>query len=78
MNRSLVAYRKLLGLKQEDLAKKLSITLTSYSYKETGKKQFNQSEMIEITKIFKERIPDITMDHIFFEEKVSLLVTNMI
>jgi putative transcriptional regulator len=76
MNNTLVAYRKLIHYNQTKMAKELEISLTSYSQKESGKKNFNQSEMIKITNIIKDFIPDITMDAIFFNQKVSILVTK--
>lgn len=76
MNAKLVAYRKLLKMNQKSFAEKIGISLVSYSHKETGKTEFTQTEMITITNIVKEKIPDITMDDIFFNNKVSKLVTD--
>ncbi|MDO6353565.1 helix-turn-helix domain-containing protein [Caloramator sp. CAR-1] len=75
MNKKLIAYRNMLRLTQADMAKLLNITQTSYSFKENGKVPFKQDEMIKITKFFKEKIPEITMDEIFFEEEVNKLKT---
>lgn len=75
MNNALIAYRKLLNLKQSELSKIIGISSTSYSKKETGKIPFTQVEMILITKILKEHIPEITMDDIFFNQTVNKLVT---
>lgn len=69
----IAAYRKLIGVSQADMAKKLGISLTSYNKKENGRREFTQSEMIEITKIFQEKLPDITMDAIFFNNELSIL-----
>lgn len=74
MNNKLVAYRHMLCITQLEMAKILGISLTTYNHKETGKKNFNQVEMFSITKIFKEKIPGITMDEIFFNENISNLL----
>lgn len=76
MNTKLVAYRKMLQMNQKSFAEKIGISLVSYSNKETGKTEFTQNEMITITNIIKEKIPNITMDDIFFDNKVSILVTG--
>ncbi|MBZ4662812.1 MAG: hypothetical protein JG776_494 [Caloramator sp.] len=78
MNNKLIAYRNLLKLTQADMAKLLNISLTSYSFKENGKIPFKQNEMVLITKTFKEKIPNITMDEIFFNEEVSKMKTLVI
>ncbi|EPY2273183.1 helix-turn-helix transcriptional regulator [Clostridium sporogenes] len=76
MNTKLVAYRKMLQMNQKSFAEKIGISLVSYSNKETGKTEFTQNEMITITNIIKEKIPNITMDDIFFDNRVSILVTG--
>ncbi|HBJ2602330.1 TPA: helix-turn-helix domain-containing protein [Clostridium botulinum] len=76
MNTKLVAYRKMLQMNQKSIAEKIGISLVSYSNKETGKTEFTQNEMITITNIIKEKIPNITMDDIFFDNRVSILVTG--
>ena len=76
MNTKLVAYRKMLQMNQKSFAEKIGISLVSYSNKETGKTEFPQNEMITITNIIKEKIPNITMDDIFFDNRVSILVTG--
>lgn len=75
MNNKLIAYRKMLNMTQTDIASEIGIALTSYSHKETGKREFTQNEMVQITKIIQEKIPDVTMDDIFFNNKVSKLKT---
>ena len=75
MNTKLIAYRKMLKLNQKFIAEKIGISPTSYSHKESGKINFNQKEMVVITNIIKEKIPNITMDDIFFDNSVSKLVT---
>ena len=44
-------FRKEKGLSQEDIAKALSITQASYSYKETGIRKFNIEELKALKKI---------------------------
>lgn len=78
MNSSLIAYRKFLNLTQQQMAKVSGSCLTSYNMKEQGKKDFTQSEMLTITNFIKQKIPDITMDDIFFKHKVIKLKTNII
>lgn len=75
MNKKLVVYRKILNITQQDMAKKLDICLTTYNHKETGKKDFNQKEMVSITDIIREKVPNVTMDDIFFNNKVISLIT---
>lgn len=66
----------MLKLNQKTLAQKIGISSVSYSHKERGKIDFTQKEMVAITNIIKEKIPDIKMDDIFFTNSVSKLVTN--
>lgn len=77
MNAKLVAYRKMLKINQKTMAKKIGCSYVSYSQKETGKTGFTQKEMITITNVIKQRIPDITMDDIFFNNEVGKLLTNV-
>lgn len=76
MNSKLVAYRKLIKLNQTDIAKQIGICITSYNKKETGKLDFTQTEMERITNIVKQKIPQVTMDDIFFREGVIKLKTS--
>ncbi|WP_034438077.1 helix-turn-helix transcriptional regulator [Clostridium ihumii] len=75
MNNKLIAYRKLLNITQLEMSKKLGVSLTTYNHKETGKKDFNQTEMFYITQILKEKVPQITMDEIFFKKNISKLLS---
>lgn len=63
--------RRFSGLTQKEVAKILNISLQSYSRKELGKTPFTDLEKIKMKKIFKSDFPNITIDEIFFEEKVS-------
>lgn len=55
------------GISQEAIAKKLKTSRKSVREKENGKKDWNKTEMIELTNIFKEYNPKHTIDEIFFE-----------
>lgn len=58
-NTKLKARRVELGLRQEDMAEKLGITLTTYSLKENGKREFIGSEILRILNILNCRYEDI-------------------
>lgn len=45
---------------QSDVAKVLSLSVTGYCLKETGKNDFTQSEMVKIAKLF-----NCTLDELF-------------
>lgn len=64
---NLVAYRKLHNLKQEDVAKILNMSKTSYSYKETGKQEFRLNEAKILADYF-----GTTIDNIFFNNLVNI------
>ena len=74
-NKQLIAYRKMINMSQTDMAKAIGICLTSYHLKETGKKDFTQSEMVSILNIIKKYNPNITIDEIFFSKTVSIMIT---
>lgn len=75
MNAILKAYRQMLGITQEEMANKLGLLRASYSHRECGRVEFTQEEMQAITNIFKEHIPEITLDEIFFTKQVIKLKT---
>jgi len=77
MNTKLAAYRKLLNINQSEMAEKIGCSYVSYSKKETGKVQFSQNEMVTVIDIIKEKIPEITMDEIFFNKQVGILLTTI-
>ncbi|MGL5725891.1 helix-turn-helix transcriptional regulator [Cetobacterium sp.] len=64
---NLTAYRKLYRLKQEDVAELLNISDVSYSFKETGKRDFKLSEAKILADYFK-----TTVDELFFTLKVNV------
>ena len=76
MNKKLVAYRKMLDITQLEMAQKLGVSLTTYNHKETGKKEFNQKEMVSITDIIRLKVPNVTMDEIFFRHSIGKVLNN--
>lgn len=64
-------YRKFLGFTQSDFAKIFGISLQAYSRKERGKVPFTDAEKMKLKKIFSEEFPGITIDEIFFNQKVT-------
>ncbi|MFT8343400.1 MAG: helix-turn-helix transcriptional regulator [Clostridium beijerinckii] len=69
-NKTLKAYRMLKGVKQEDIAEILGITLTTYSKKETGKTQFSLQEAKKISDYL-----NVPIEQLFFAKRVNLLNT---
>lgn len=69
-NQTLKAYRMLKGVKQENIAMMLGVTLTTYSNKETGKTQFSLYEAKKISDYF-----GIPIEQLFFANEVNLLNT---
>ncbi|WP_286149656.1 hypothetical protein [Romboutsia ilealis] len=67
MKEKLTGYLKMIGLDQSDLAKLLEIQQNTLSFKINSKREFKRSEMIAITKLIQKKIPNVTMDEIFFE-----------
>jgi DNA-binding XRE family transcriptional regulator len=74
MNR-LAAYRKLIGLNQTQMAEELSMSLTSYSRKESELINFSETEMRKIVTIIREKVPEVTMDDIFFDRSVGKMLS---
>lgn len=62
----IAGYRKMLGLRQVDLAKTLDITVQAYSKKETGKTAFNDGEKVKLLNLFKVANNSLTIDSLFF------------
>ncbi|KGK88000.1 transcriptional regulator [Clostridium sp. HMP27] len=75
MNNKIKVYRRFFNISQSEMAKIIGIGLTSYNQKEQGKKDFTYTEMATILKYFKEKIPDLTADDIFFTNGVIKLKT---
>ncbi|WP_461206419.1 helix-turn-helix transcriptional regulator [Clostridium sp. DL1XJH146] len=63
---NLAAYRRFINVSQKEMAKIAGISLTSYNQKELGKKEFTQTQIGKITKFLKEKIPNVTIEEIFF------------
>lgn len=66
MPNKLKGYRSMFGINQSVLANLLGIGLNTYSFKENDKTEFTKSEMIKLTKYFKELDPNLTMDELFY------------
>ena len=58
---SLKSFRVKFGFTQKDIADKLGISTTAYSFKETGKNQFTLKEAKEIANLF-----NTTIDNVFY------------
>lgn len=65
-----VRYRKFLGRTQSDMAKLFGISLQAYSRKERGINAFNDKEKMIIKELLVPHFPGITIDDIFFNQKV--------
>lgn len=64
-------YRTMLCLTQKELADELEITPQSLSAKENCKRSFNDMEKIYLLNRFKKIDPNLTLEKLFFAEKVS-------
>lgn len=67
---SVSKFRRFKGLTQTDVANMLGISLQSYSRKELEKVPFNDNEKIFILNLFKKEFPELTIDELFFNNKV--------
>ena len=61
-------YRKILGLTQGEMARKIGISEQSYWNKENGRRVFNDREKLIVRDVLKQFFPDITVDDIFFNQ----------
>lgn len=68
--------RRYKGLTQTDVSKILGVSLQSYYRKEKGKTPFTDSEKVTLKELFIEDFPEITIDEIFFSQKVSKVESN--
>ena len=66
MTNRIAGYRKMLGLTQSQMAKRLNISLTSYFNKEHGITPFTDKEKVIIRDMLKEVIENPSIDSIFF------------
>lgn len=62
----IAGYRKMTGLTQKEMAKKLNISEGTYRNKENGKSSFKDEEMKSFHEAVKITNPSITIDDIFF------------
>lgn len=69
MRGKIKGYLDMIGETQAYLADFLDISETTLSFKINGTTDFKRSEMIAITNLFKEKLPNmqITMDEIFLK-----------
>ncbi|MEY9141063.1 helix-turn-helix transcriptional regulator [Mammaliicoccus lentus] len=72
MNKILV-YRKMLNKSQSEIAGLMGISTQAYSNKENGKTEFRDSEKIIFKNLLKSIYPSITIDEIFFDNKLSFV-----
>lgn len=67
----IAGYRRMTGMRQEDIAKKMNISRQSYWNKETGRTPFTDKEkMIFVAEVSKV-VPGVTVIDIFFSQKVG-------
>ncbi|MDT2864286.1 helix-turn-helix transcriptional regulator [Vagococcus carniphilus] len=66
-----VKMRRFAGLTQTDVAKILKVSLQTYYKKENGKTPFNDDEKIILKELFSKDFPEVTIDELFFNQKVS-------
>lgn len=66
MINKVLGYRKMLGMTQEQMAKRIGISENQYRSKEKGKFDFSSSEMKIFYKLVKEKIDGINLEDIFF------------
>lgn len=64
-------YRRMLGMRQSDMAKLFNISRQSYWSKENGRTPFSDNEKIVFKNELMKIIPNITIDDIFFRNKVG-------
>lgn len=67
---NVLLYRKALKKSQKDIAEYIGISVDGYARKERGENEFKISEMEKIVELVKAEIPSVTIDDIFFNEKL--------
>lgn len=70
------SYRRMTGKTQSYFAGVLGISLNSYANKENGRTQFTQQEMHLFYSELKKYICDITVEDIFFKEKLQKITKD--
>ncbi len=68
MVNNLARYRKFMEMSQKEMATVANMCLTSYYMKEKGAREFTQAEMFNIYNCIKKRVPEITIEEIFYRE----------
>jgi DNA-binding XRE family transcriptional regulator len=63
MKNNLKSFRVKFGMTQENMAEKLGMSTTTYSFKETEKSQFTLKEAKQIADMF-----NSTIDEVFFDK----------
>lgn len=64
-------YRVMLGMTQKKLGQLLGCTAQSISSKERGRTSFKDNEKLKLLELFKSIDNTLTIDEIFFKDKVS-------
>jgi len=64
----IAGYRKMTGLSQKDMAKKLNISEGTYRNKEKGKASFKDNEMKVFYELVRKNNPTVTFQEIFFTD----------
>ena len=67
----IAGYRKMLDKNQTDMASIFNISLQAYRMKEIGNTPFSDREKIMFKEMLLPIFPNITIDEIFFNQKVS-------
>jgi len=62
-------YRKMTGLTQKEMAKKLSVSEGTYRNKEKGKASFRDNEMKTFFDLVHKENPSVSINDIFFTDK---------
>ena len=60
-------YRTMLGLTQEEMAKKLGISVVAYRQKENEEREFTRKEMVDFVTVIKAFDSNVTLDSIFLD-----------
>lgn len=71
MQWNLIKARKIAGMSQVDVAKRLGISADAYGMKERGKYQFTQSEMFALAELFNQRLDDIFLPTNFGSSEIK-------
>lgn len=71
MKEKIAGYRTMLGMNQTEMAKVFGISKQAYRMKEIGKTPFNDIEKMMFKELLLPIFPNITIDEIFFNQKVS-------